>query len=154
MTQAPGSCDKPPARDNKQRQTNPETLPGLAGLQAARQRRGAVGGGDTGTRRLPPAQLLPRHPAGRQREATATSVPPGSALARGCFSQRDVGGGDLHPNPSGIPPAVPAPVATGSPAVPWPCPCRQSPAQLITPVTHGPGSHHARPHCLQLSRGI
>lgn len=84
MTQAPGSCDKPPACDNNQRQTNPETFPGLAGLQAARPRRGEAPGG---TRQLPPAQLLPRHLAGHSRMATATLVPPGSGSARGCWWQ-------------------------------------------------------------------
>lgn len=77
MTQAPGSCDKPLARDNKQRQTNPETLPGLAGLQAAWLRRGTGRGGARG---LLPAQLLPRHPAGHQRKATAASIPLGSLI--------------------------------------------------------------------------
>jgi len=129
MTQAPGSCDKPPAHDNKQSQTNPETLPGLARLQAARSRQGAGCGGDgwdAGTLRHPPAQLLPRHPAECQREDTATSVPPGSALAWGCFSRGDAGGRDLHPDPISVPPARPAPSATGSPGVPWPCPRWQS----------------------------
>lgn len=88
MTQALESCDKPPARDNNQRQTNPETFPGLAGLQAARPRRGAGG-----TRQLPPAQLLPRHLVGHQGMVTATLVPPGSASARGCWWQ----GPELQP---------------------------------------------------------
>lgn len=79
MTQAPGSCDKPLARDNKQRQTNPETLPGLAGLQAAWLRQGTGRGGG-----LPPAQLLPRHPDGHQRKATAALVPLGSTSSQGC----------------------------------------------------------------------
>lgn len=91
---------------------------------------------DTGTRRLPPAQLLPRHPAGRQREATATLVPLGSAFAQGCFRHRDAAGGDRHPNPSGVPPAMPAPTATGSPAVPQPCPCPTHHTSVPQPSSH------------------
>lgn len=130
MTQGPESCDKPPARDNKQRQTNPETLPGLAGLQALRPRQGG-GPGDTAAPASTAPSLAPHWaPAGGHGHLGPTwQCPvPGMLLEETC---------------------APAPVASLQP-----CPQQRPPAPhgttATSPAQHTgaplPSSHHAQPH--------
>lgn len=110
MTQAPGSCDKPLVHDNKQRQTNPETLPQLAGLQAAQPPRQGAGAHTWGHGSSFPSTLATRLPR--------------SHPALGCFSQRDAVGQTRTPTPA----AVTAQMATRSPVAPQP-PLTAEPSQ-------------------------
>lgn len=141
MTQGPESCDKPPARDNKQRQTNPETLPGLAGLQAVRPRQEGGHGNTVAPANTAPSPAPRWAPAGGHSHLGPTwQCPVPGMLLEGTCTPAPVA--PLQPCPHQWTPAPHGTAATSLPA---------SPAQHTSAPL--PGSHRAQPHRLQPSRG-